>query len=241
MGKLSKGAAIYIKFGRRLQIPVNPEEIEDSMENNDKTYTVLGVGQVAVLKKPKLREISWKSFFPASDADPWVSDRARDPETYVEALQEAMDERDTGRLIISRSGLYDTNLRVSVADFTVTDKGGEPGDIYYEVKFREYRDYSPQTVSIITTPPASPASPFGDQTIVQAVADTERPVESPVVRVGATAIANGNYYYSSLGAEPHGTANNRTVTIRRIVDGAPYPILINDLGWVQESQLQITG
>lgn len=240
MGKLNKGAVIYIKFGRRLTIPVNPEEIEDSMENNDKTYNVLGVGQIAVLKKPKLREISWKSFFPASDADPWVSDRARNPETYVEALQEAMDEQDTGRLIISRSGLYDTNLQVSVAEFTVTDKGGEPGDIYYEVKFREYRDYAPETVSLITTP-ASPANGFDGLTIVSAVTEQERPVESPVVRVGATAIANGNYYYSSLGAEPHGVANNKTVTIRRIVDGAPYPILINDLGWVQESQLQITG
>lgn len=241
MAKLNKGAVIYIKFGRRLQIPVNPEEIEDSIENNDKTYTVLGVGQIAVLKKPKLREISWKSFFPAVKDDPWVTNKARSPETYVEALQEAMEEQDTGRLIISRSGLFDTNLRCSVAEFTITDKGGEPGDIYYEVKFREYRDYSPQTVSLITTPAESPANPFEGVTVVEAIADAERPVETPVVRVGATAIANGNYYYSSLGAEPHGVANNKTVTIRRIVDGAEYPILINDLGWVQESQLQIVG
>lgn len=240
MAKLRKEAAIYIRFGRRLKIPVLPEEIEDSMENNDKTYNVLGVGQVAVLKKPKLREISWKSFFPADTSAPWVQDGARSPETYVEALREAMEEQETGRLIISRSGLFDTNMEVSVADFTITDKGGEPGDIYYEVKFREYRDYSPETVSLITTP-ASPANSFEGLTIVQAVTEQERPVESPVVRVGATAIANGNYYYSSLGSEPHGVANNKRVTIRRIVSSAPYPVLIDDLGWVQESQLQIEG
>ena len=240
MAKLDKGAVIYINFGRRLKIPVTPEEIEDSAENNDKTYSVLGVGQIAVLKKPKLREIKWKSFFPADTSDPWVQDGARSPETYVEALRDAMDEKETGRLIISRAGLFNTNLEVSVADFTLTDKGGEPGDIYYEVTFREYRDYAPETVSIIQTP-ASPAEPFEGLAIVQAITEQERPVESPVVRVGATAIANGNYFYSSLGAEPHGVANNRRVTIRRIVQDAPYPILIDDLGWVQESQLQIEG
>lgn len=239
--RLDRGAVIYIKFGRRLRIPVNPEEIEDSMENNDKTYTVLGVGQIAVLKRPKLREIKWQSFFPASDNDPWVNDSARDPETYVEALREAMEDREVGRLIISRAGLFDTNMRCTVASFTVTDKGGEPGDIYYEVEFREYRDYSPQTVSILTTTPTTATGPASDPTLVNATAEGERPVETPVMRVGASVIANGSYWYTSEGSEPHGTANNLSATVRRIVDGAAYPILINDLGWVQASQLQIVG
>ena len=55
------------------------------------------------------------------------------------------------RLIITRNELFDTNLRCIVSEFEITDKGGEPGDIYYSIKLREYRDYSPRTVSIITS------------------------------------------------------------------------------------------
>lgn len=37
--------AIYLRFGKKLKIPVNPETIEIKYPSNDKEYDVLGVGQ----------------------------------------------------------------------------------------------------------------------------------------------------------------------------------------------------
>lgn len=234
MGKLKNTAAIYLDFGNRMKIPVNPEEIEIKYPSNNKEYEVLGVGQIVVPRKPGLKEVSWQSFFPASGSDPYVNSGADDPEEYVDQLQEAMEEKQTGRLIISRSELYDTNMRCIVSDFKTTDKGGEPGDMYYEITLKEYRSYAPKVVSIVTTPSET-------QPQAEAAAEAQRPVETPVLRVGAAVIANGQYWYDSYGAKPFGTANNLQTTVTRIVEGNPYPVHIGSYGWLQASQLQVVG
>lgn len=187
-----------------------------------------------VPRKPALKVASWESFFPADDSDPYVNSGAKSPSKYEEYFSEAMKDRTKCQLIITRGGLYDTNLKCIVSSFKTTDKGGEPGDIYYEVELTEYRSYSAETVSIVTTPttPEQPAT---------AAAEPERPVETPVMRVGATVIANGKYWYDSYGSKPYGTANNITETVTRIASGNPYPIHIGSRGWLQESQLQIVG
>jgi hypothetical protein len=62
-----------------------------------------------------------------------------------------------------------------------------------------------------------------------------------VLRVGASVVVNGEYCYDSTGSKPHGTANNLSTTVTRIVSGAAYPVHVGSYGWVAESQLQITG
>lgn len=217
-------------------IPVNPEEISIKYPSDNKDYDVIGIGQVVVPRKPALKEISWESFFPASTSDPYVDADAYDPDEYVDWFENAMKKNQKVRLIITRDRLYDTNIRCIVSDFETTDKGGEPGDMYYSVTLREYRDYSPETVSIITTP----AETAADQN-VEATSEADRPVETPVLRVGASVIANGQYWYDSYGAKPFGTANNISTTVTRIVEGNPYPVHIGSYGWVTADQLQIVG
>ena len=57
MGKLKNTATIYLDFGNRMKIPVNPEEIEIKYPSNNKEYEVLGVGQIVVPRKPGLKEV----------------------------------------------------------------------------------------------------------------------------------------------------------------------------------------
>lgn len=230
------GTAIYLKFGRRIRIPVNPEEIKVTRPSNNKTYDVLDIGEIVVPMAPGLQEVSWEGFFPSQFDDPYTSGSAA-PGTIVKALERAKKNKTVGRLIITRSELFDTNLRCIIEDFDTIDKGGEPGDIYYSIVLKEYRDYSPQTVTLVqqqTLPDAVPAE-------TDAVAEEPRPVDTPVLRVGAQVIANGKYFYDSYGSEPHGTANNLSTSVTRIVSGNPYPVHIGHYGWLTEDQLQIVG
>lgn len=236
MYRVKNGMSIYLQFGSKLKIPVNPEQIEIKRPGNNKEYDVLGLGQIVVPRKPKLMTVSWESFFPADSGDPYTYSSAKSPQTYVKRIEQAMKSKQVGRLIITRSELYDTNMRCIIADFETTDKGGEPGEIYYSIELQEYKSYAPSTVSIVTTPATGQT-----ESAVEASAEAERPVETPVLRVGATVIVNGAYCYDSYGSKPHGTANNLTTTITRIVSGNPYPIHVGSRGWVQESQIQITG
>ncbi len=229
--------AIYLCFGgKKLKIPVNPEEIKIKYPSNNKEYDVIGIGKVLVQKKPGLKEISWESFFPRDIESPYVNNRSKKPKDYVKQIENALKNQQKGRLIISRSGLYDTNMRCVVSEFETKDKGGEPRDMHYSITLKEYKNYSPQTVNIVLTQPETQEEPEA-----QTTSETERPVETSAMRVGAGVIVNGEYCYDSAGGKPHGTAVNVSTTVTRIVSGAEYPIHVGSYGWVKESQLEITG
>lgn len=231
---MKNSACIYLKFGKeKLKIPVNPQEIEVKYPSSNKEYDVLGIGQIVVQRKPDLKEVSWESFFPEDRSAPYTNGGAKAPEAYVKRIEKAMNTKQKLRLIISRSELYDTNMRCIVSEFKTKDKGGEPDDMYYSITLKEYRDFSPKTIRIITT-----QAETTEQTVDEG---EQRPVETAVLRVGAAVIVNGAYCYDSTGSKPHGTANNLSTTVTRIVSGAAYPVHVGSYGWVQESQLQITG
>ena len=235
MGKLKSDYSVYVSFGgTKIRLPVNPEEIEIKYPTSHKTYDVLGKGEIIVPRKPSLNVVSWECFFPGNTGAPYVNGGAKDPERYVKLFRNAWEKKQKCRLIIARSGLYDTNMRCIISDFETTDKGGEPKDVYYSVEFTEYRDYGPKNISAIIASAAS-SEP------VQISAEKEREVETPVLRVGAPVIVNGAYCYDSYGSKPHGTANNLRTTVTRIVTGNPYPVHVGSYGWVQEGQLQIVG
>lgn len=240
--RVPNGTQIYLKFGGKIKVPVNPEEINITKPSKNETFEVLGKGEIVVPKPSALSEVSFSSFVTVDRTAPY-SNGGASPSSFVTKMQKAMDNHTKGRLIISRAGLLNTNMSCIVEEFTTTDKGGEPDDIYYTIKLREYRNYGAQQVTIAqpTLPTASSDSTSASSDTTQAIATADRPVETPTLRVGAPCIANGDYCYDSYGSNPHGVANNLSTTVKRIVTGAPYPILIGSYGWVQESQLQITG
>lgn len=223
------GTDIYLKFGRKIKIPVNPEEINIAHPSNNKTFQVLDKGEIVVQMPPALTEVSFNSF--VSNNDEPFTDGSITPRAFVKALKRAKDERIKGRLIITRSELFDTNIRCIIEDFDVIDKGGEPDDIYYSIKLKEYRDYSAQSVTFVNQT---------EDNTAQATATAERPIETPVLRVGAQVIVNGPLCYDSAGNPPWVAASGLSATVMRIETGQLYPIYVGS-GWVQESELQIVG
>ena len=255
---------IFLKVKRKkYRIPVNPSEISITHGTVDKTEQVAGVGEILIPQKPGLRTATWTSFFPSYSGDPYVTGTAN-PQKIVKALEKAWKKRQSCRLVITRSNGFDTNLKCRISDFKYTDKGGEPGDLYYEITLKEYRSYGVSQMSVVSetgTGPASdlaliqqlangPASESGgpgsanpgeaaSNNIVYATAEPERPVDNPVAVVGANVIVNGDYYYSSLGSSPHYTASGLQTTITRIVPGADKPYHVGNYGWVGADAVQL--
>ena len=227
--KVPIGTDIYLKFGRKIKFPVSPDEINITHPSNNKTFQVLDKGEIVVPMPPGLSEVSFKSF--VSNNDEPFTDGSITPKAFVKALKRAKDNKTKGRLIITRSGLFDTNIRCIIEDFDVIDKGGEPDDIYYSIKLKEYRDYSAQSVTFVNQT---------EDNTAQATATAERPIETPVLRVGAQVIVNGPLCYDSAGNPPWVAASGLSATVMRIESGQLYPIYVGS-GWVQESELQIVG
>lgn len=101
MGQLKNTTSIYLKFGStKIRIPVNPEEIEIKYPSNNKKQDIIGVGEVVVQKRPGLREVSWKGFFPGENsADPYINKGAKSPQWYEKQISKAMKGNRRGGLL----------------------------------------------------------------------------------------------------------------------------------------------
>jgi nucleoid-associated protein YgaU len=125
--------------GTQLHFPVNPGEVTIRREKMYETVTIMTLGETDFKIGEKIKEFSFASFFPAQ-YDP---DYCRYPELPApsQAMQQLIDWTNGGtpvRFIIT--GLVDINELVMVSSHTNIFKGGEPGDIYFNITCRTWRE-----------------------------------------------------------------------------------------------------
>lgn len=236
-----------------IRLPVNPDKLPVARELDTDEYNVMGIGQIMVARTPNLRTLTISSFFPGRIA-PYVltSGRFEPPEFYIQFFESAMND---GVPILYTPVRYyengqpfmtgDAGFQVFVTSFSTEERGAETGDFYYDLELTEYRDFTPQQVQIVAQTQASSGTPSQP---AQAKTESTREIPANQLYVGAVCTANGNYYASSYGDEPHGNGNGRRCKVSRIVEESTraYPIHITTesggaLGWVKKESLQVVG
>ena len=236
--KIEPTTKIWLKFaGVKFLIPVNPSEITIKRQAPPKEFYIVGSGQIAVQQYPNLQVVSFKSFFPGDNLDPYTTEEAKKPKWYCKKLESALKNATVGRIVIKRPSGFNRNYRCILKGFETKDKGGEANDIYYTLELEEYKSFKPDKLVIKKKKSSSGKDKKTEKKV--AVKKKQRSVDTPKLRVGASCIANGTYCYTSTGAKPHKTANNLQTEVKRIVSGADYPILIGSYGWIKESDIQV--
>lgn len=237
----------FTRDGTVVRLPVNPEKLPVARDNDNGDYNVLGIGQIMAPRTPKLRVVTISSFFPGRVFSGVLTpNQFKTPEFYIQFFESAMNDKvpilytpvryyENGEPFMTG----DAGFQVLVTSFQTEERGGETGDFYYDLELTEYRDYSPQSMQVQQTATAS----------TPAVVTTEpsRDIPTGEITVGATCVANGQYFYTSYGDEPHGNSSGRTVKVSRIVDGSrPDCVHImdesgNPLGWISKDALQVVS
>ena len=235
----------FTRDGTVIRLPVNPEKLPVARDTENGDYNVLGIGQIMVPRTPSLKEVTISSFFPGRQfAGVLTSGGFEPPEFYIQFFQSAMDDK--APVLYTPVRCYengepfmtgDPGLQVLVTQFNTEERGGETGDFYYDLTLTEYREYAPGTIQV-QSQGSGPAA---------ATTEPSRDIPRGQLVAGATCIANGKYYYTSYGDEPHGNGNGRRVVVSRIVDASrAYPIHVaaesgGALGWMKAEALQVVS
>lgn len=232
----------------RLHLPVNPEKLEIQGSAETQEYNVLSLGQIVVPRNRKLRKFSIESFFPAMRLPDIPLAEWHFPVDYILFFRNAMEQNTVLTFVPLRyheTGLpYAPNLYgfdVVVTAFTYEERAGETGDFWYSLSCTEYRDYAPKLYQVVQTQ----ENGTDGQSVTEAASEPTRETPLSEIVVGSVCIANGRYYASSYGQEPHGNASGRRVKVSRIVDAKrayPYHITTEKggwLGWIQRDALQV--
>ena len=132
--------------GNTIRFPVLPDVFNVKSPGKNEVVTVLELGDINIIRDKGLTEISWKSFFPAHNG-PYVSvGSVNTPMSYVNALQNARDQKRHGRFVLVGEGLKISH-EVAVESVDYDEKGGEVGDIYYSIKLKQWKSYGATTIS----------------------------------------------------------------------------------------------
>lgn len=129
--------------GQTFQFPVNPEEVSIKRDKSFETVNILSLGEVDFAHGEKIREVSFSSFFPkVYDPSYCKYPNIPDPQQAMQLLSSFMSSTKPLRLIISET---EVNVLVFVSAHSSTFKGGEPGDVYFDITCRTWREVKVRT------------------------------------------------------------------------------------------------
>jgi len=137
---------IYLKQdGKQILLPVTPSEIEIKAGNRNKAVYILNFGEINLAKKPGLQEIRFTVLLPGRMYSfVQMEDGFHEPEYFLNCFKEYKAAAKPVQLILFRrladgTQLFCGNMDVLLEDYTVTEKGGEQGDFWVELHWKEWK------------------------------------------------------------------------------------------------------
>ena len=132
----------------KFQLPVKPSEYTVNVAHKNTVVNVIQLGDVNLMGKTGLREISLSSFFPAKDYNFSNNSERKEPLAYVKKIETWRQSGEPVRVIIT--GVL--NMECTVESFSYGEKDAT-GDIYYTASLKEYKKIKLRkaTVSIATS------------------------------------------------------------------------------------------
>lgn len=148
-------AAGYDFYLGRVLLPVPPEKLQIKINGSNKTITLMNDGEINILKNAGLTDIEFEVDIPQVRY-PYAKYKAgfQNASYFLEQFERMKQEKKPLSFIVSRStpggkSLFDTNMKVSVENYMLTENAKNGFDITVKMVLKQYRYYGLKTVSIL--------------------------------------------------------------------------------------------
>lgn len=140
-------------------LPVTPKKISISISNQNKTVNLINEGEVNLLKMAGLTEVEFECGIPQAKYPYAVytnSSGFREAKYFLDYFEKLKTSRKPFQFIVCRQkpngkSLFNTNIRVAMEDYRLTEDAGEGFDIKVKIKLKQWRDYGTKTVKVTIT------------------------------------------------------------------------------------------
>lgn len=146
--------AYYFFMGEKM-LPVAPGKLSVKINNGNKTINLINDGEVNLLKKAALTEISFEVLlpnneYPFADYDSFSMSYA---ESYLSDFKSLKLSKDPFQFIVARmtsdwTFLFDTNLTVSLEEYEIIEDANNGTDVMASIRLKQYKSYGTKTATI---------------------------------------------------------------------------------------------
>lgn len=129
------------------------------VKGGNKTLTLANERDMNFLRSPGLTEISFTAVLPTLGQYHFSGNAYRNPSYYLDVFERLISGRAPFHFFVSRVAptgklLFDTNMQVSLEDYTITEDATKGFDIAVAITLKQYIGFATKTVRVIT--PAVP-------------------------------------------------------------------------------------
>lgn len=227
---LMDGFGIFLtdyKTSKTIQLPVNPADLKLKLEGDNKSQTVVNLGEINRLGNLKLAETSIESTLPCDTTTYLADDNLQDPQFYIDFIKKIQKAKGHMQFVVANTKI---SMPMTVESFEYGFADGYDEEYVYTLDLKQYREFS--AVKVSKSKKKKKKSKKGKKRI------------SPPKKfgVGSSVVVNGRLYMDSNGNGPGAYEKNAKRQVINIATGRKYPICvgINGVarGWVKKSDVK---
>lgn len=156
----------YYFYLDNILLPIAPAKLELKVNNKNKTMELINQGEVNILKKPGLTDITFEARIPHNKY-PFATykDGFKDAKYFLEAIEKLKVNNKPFQFIVSRTSprgtiLFHTNIKVSIEDYTIIEDAEDGSDLTIPIKLKQYKDYVSRKI-VVSKPDEGSQKPSG--------------------------------------------------------------------------------
>lgn len=144
----------YHFYMKKCLLPVTPNKLTIKINNGNKTVKLINEGEVNILKKAELTEIEFECEIPQVKY-PYAVYKSgfKGASYFMNYFEKLKTKKKPFQFIVCRTRpdgkkLFNTNIKVSLEDYKLTEDAKEGFDIKIKVKLKQWRDYNTKIIKI---------------------------------------------------------------------------------------------
>lgn len=144
----------YDFYLKKCLLPIAPPKLTVKINNANETVTLINEGEINILKRAGLTDIEFECRIP-QEKYPFSVYKSgfQGADYFLDYFESLKTSKEPFQFIVCRErpdgkSLFDTNIKVSMEDYQVTEDAKNGFDILVKIKLKQWRDYGTKTVNI---------------------------------------------------------------------------------------------
>jgi LysM repeat protein len=138
----------------KMLCPIAPSKLQLKIKGQNKKLTLINEGEINILKNVGLTEVAFDLLLP-NVKYPFATYKSnfQNAKYFLDELEKMMTARKPFQFIVTRTLpngklLFDTNMKVSLEDYTIKEDSKEGFDVVVSIKLKQFKEYGTKVCNV---------------------------------------------------------------------------------------------